>query len=109
MVSQEGPQAPRDYVKLANVISKWQTYMMANSSWQSVFLSNHDQPRPINNILQAKSSQREEAAKLLCLFLCTQAGTLYCYQGEEVGMMNVPEDWPLEEYKDLVSQDYFHQ
>jgi hypothetical protein len=24
-------------------------------------------------------------------------------------MMNVPEDWPLEEYKDLVSQKYFHE
>lgn len=83
--------------------------MMEHDSWQSVFLSNHDQPRPINNILQAHASQREEAAKLLCLFLCTQAGTLYCYQGEECGMMNVPEDWPLEEYKDLVSQKYFHE
>ncbi|KAK9893406.1 glycoside hydrolase family 13 protein [Cystobasidium minutum MCA 4210] len=106
---EEGPQEARDYVKLANVISKWQTYMLNHDSWQSVFLSNHDQPRPINNILQAKISQREEAAKLLCLFLCTQAGTLYCYQGEEVGMVNVPEDWPLEEYKDLVSQDYFRE
>lgn len=76
--------------------------MMAHDSWQSVYISNHDQPRPINNLLQAGEEHREDAAKLLCLFQCTQAGTLYCYQGEELGMMNVREDWPIAEYKDLV-------
>ncbi|CAD6584959.1 MAG: hypothetical protein CYPHOPRED_002897 [Cyphobasidiales sp. Tagirdzhanova-0007] len=95
---QEGPPEPRDYVKLAE-----------HDSWQSAFLSNHDQPRPINNILQADFAHRNEAAKLLCLFLCTQAGTLFIYQGEEIGMMNVPPDWPIHEYKDLVTQKYWQE
>lgn len=76
--------------------------MMENASWQAVFLSNHDQPRPIDNILQVTKEHRAAAAKLLCLFSCTQAGTLFLYQGEELGMVNVPVEWPIEDYQDLV-------
>lgn len=83
-------------------MNRWQTYMMDNASWQAVFLSNHDQPRPIDNILQVGKEHRTAAAKLLCLFSCTQAGTLFLYQGEELGMVNVPSDWPIEDYQDLV-------
>lgn len=32
---------------------------------------------------------------------CTQFGTVYIYQGQEIGMINIPDDWPLEEWKDV--------
>ncbi|CAD6899356.1 unnamed protein product [Tilletia controversa] len=45
-------------------------------------------------------------AKLLALFSCSLAGTLFVYQGEELGMLNVPADWPISEYDDIVSKRY---
>jgi glycosidase len=34
-------------------------------------------------------------------------GTLYLYQGEELGMRNVPLSWGPEEYKDIESIKYW--
>jgi glycosidase len=39
----------------------------------------------------------------------TLAGTLYVYQGEEIGMRNVPKDWKPEEYKDIESINFFRK
>lgn len=35
------------------------------------------------------------------MFHCSLTGTLFVYQGEEIGLCNVPRDWPEEEYKDI--------
>jgi alpha-glucosidase len=32
-----------------------------------------------------------------------QSGTPYIYQGEDIGMCNVPKDWGFEEYKDVAT------
>lgn len=34
------------------------------------------------------------------------SGTLFIYQGQEIGMTNVPETWPASEYKDVEAQNY---
>lgn len=49
---------------------------------------------------------RELSAKLLAMMETTLSGTLYVYQGEELGMINVPPDWAPSEYKDIESQNY---
>jgi len=38
---------------------------------------------------------------MLATFLGCQAGTLFVYQGQELGMTNVPKEWGIDEYKDL--------
>ena len=40
---------------------------------------------------------------------CTLFGTLYLYQGQEIGMINLPSDWPPEEYKDVQTQKLVKQ
>jgi len=40
---------------------------------------------------------------------CTLTGTLFVYQGEEIGMANLPKEWPIEEYKDIASQTYYYE
>jgi len=40
---------------------------------------------------------------------CTLSGTLYVYQGEEIGMANLPKEWSIEEYKDIASQTYYNE
>jgi len=37
----------------------------------------------------------------------TLSGTLYVYQGEEIGMANVPLSWGPEEYKDVESENFW--
>jgi len=32
-------------------------------------------------------------------------GTVYLHQGQEIGMINLPKDWPLEEWKDCKTQN----
>jgi len=39
----------------------------------------------------------------------TLIGTLYIYQGEELGMCNIPLSWGPEEYKDIESVNYWKQ
>jgi alpha-glucosidase len=35
------------------------------------------------------------------MFHTSLTGTLFIYQGEEIGLCNVPRDWAEEEYKDI--------
>ena len=44
---------------------------------------------------------RVQSAKLTCMFHCGLGGTLFIYQGQEMGLCNVPRDWKEEEYKDI--------
>lgn len=44
---------------------------------------------------------------LLAMLQITQGGTLYVYQGEEIGMRNFPASWGLKEYKDVATQNYW--
>lgn len=46
-------------------------------------------------------------AKNLAMFQVTASGTLFVYQGQEIGMTNIPTDSPVEEDKDISSQKYW--
>jgi glycosidase len=50
---------------------------------------------------------RDLGAKLLALMQTTLGGTLYLYQGEEVGMKNFPLSWDPSEYKDIETVNYW--
>lgn len=52
---------------------------------------------------------RARVAKVLATLEAGQSGTLFIYQGQELGMRNMPEDWPLEEYKDVESQNGYKE
>lgn len=46
-------------------------------------------------------SERAKAAKLTCMFHTSLTGTIFIYQGEEIGLCNVPRNWVEEDYKDI--------
>jgi oligo-1,6-glucosidase len=50
---------------------------------------------------------RERSAKMLAMLFGALSGTLFVYQGQEIGMINMPKDWPIEEYKDVDSINYY--
>ena len=82
-------------------LSKWQT-VLAGKAWNSLFLSNHDQPRSVSRYGNDSEEYREVSAKMLATCLHMMQGTPYVYQGEELGMTNVYFD-NLEDYRDVES------
>lgn len=74
---------------LARAISKWQRAMFEHDGWNSVFIENHDNPRSVSRYCDDSDAYREHGSKLLALMQTTLSGTLFVYQGEELGMRNV--------------------
>ena len=87
--------------RLKGTVTKWQRFMYDNDGWNALYLENHDQPRAVSRFANDSPALREASAKLIAIFLGFQAGTPFVYQGQEIGMTNVPVDWPMDEYKDL--------
>lgn len=98
---------PWDARDLKEIINRLQRLMLERDGWNSIFIENHDQPRSVSRYTDDSDEFREYGAKLLCLMQTTLAGTLYVYQGEEIGMRNVPSSWDQSEYKDVESINFF--
>ncbi|KAK3393968.1 glycoside hydrolase superfamily [Podospora didyma] len=92
---------------LRRVVNKWQRLMVDNGGWNSLYCENHDQPRSVSHFCDDSDKFREYGSKLLALMEATLCGTLFVYQGEELGMRNVPASWDVEEYKDVESINYW--
>ena len=58
--------------------------------WDTVYLSNHDNPRLVSTFGDDSPEYRVASAKLLETLLLTQRGTPFIYQGDELGMTNYP-------------------
>ncbi len=58
--------------------------------WDTVFLSNHDNPRLVSSFGDDSPEYRVASAKLLETMLLTLRGTPFIYQGDELGMTNYP-------------------
>ncbi|KAK6331250.1 hypothetical protein TWF696_003310 [Orbilia brochopaga] len=87
--------------KFKATTEKWQRFMYENSGWNALYLENHDQSRTVSRFCSDTPEHRVPAAKMLAAYLGFQAGTPYIYQGQELGMVNVPKEWGMEEYKDI--------
>lgn len=59
-------------------------------NWNTIFLSNHDNPRVVSRYGDDSPAYRVASAKLLATMLLTQKGTPFIYQGDELGMTNYP-------------------
>ncbi|NSD12589.1 alpha-glucosidase [[Ruminococcus] gnavus] len=86
-----------DVNELKQVFKVWQN-ALHEKGWNSLFWSNHDQPRIVSR-MGNDGKYRKESAKMLGMILHGMQGTPYIYQGEEIGMTNVK--FPLEDYKDV--------
>ncbi|MCL1812121.1 MAG: alpha-glucosidase [Treponema sp.] len=87
-------------VELKEVLSRWQNRLF-NRAWNSLYWCNHDQPRIVSR-LGDDGEYREKSAKMLATCLHFMQGTPYVYQGEELGMTNVPFA-DISDYRDLES------
>ncbi|KAJ4180181.1 hypothetical protein NW767_014447 [Fusarium falciforme] len=87
---------------LKNVIAK-SCRIIAQNGWHTLFCENHDQPRSVTRFCDDSDEYRVAGTKLLSIRQTSLPGTLYLYQGEELGMRNMPKSWTPDEYKDIES------
>ena len=75
--------------------------------WNSIYLSNHDQPRSVSRFGD-DGEYRVESAKLLGTLTHMLQGTPYIYQGEEIGMTNVAFE-SIDDYRDIETVNRYHE
>lgn len=75
--------------------------------WNSVYLENHDLPRSISRFGDDSLEHRIQSGKALSMLLSTLSGTLFLYQGQEIGMINVPSNWTIDNYQDSNTIKYY--
>lgn len=88
-----------DLRELKRSMARWQQ-ALHGCGWNSLYLSNHDQPRPVSRFGSDGTRWRVRAAKMLGTWLHLHQGTPYVYQGEELGMTNVAFE-RIEDYRDI--------
>lgn len=92
---------PLDLRELKAVFNKWQKEL-DGCGWNSLFWSNHDLPRIVSR-WGDDGAWRVQSAKMLATVLHGMKGTPYVYQGEELGMTNMPFASP-DDFTDIESQ-----
>jgi oligo-1,6-glucosidase len=95
---------PLDLVALKANLARWQDGL-AERGWNSLYLGNHDQPRLVSRFGD-DGAHRYESATLWATLLHLQRGTPYIYQGDEIGMTNVPFAG-IEDFRDVESLNYY--
>lgn len=107
-IGDNGKFSPREWSlnSLKSIVNRWQTFMYDVDGWNALFLENHDQARSVSRFTKHRPEHHALAAKMLATFIGTQSGTLYIYQGQELGMTSLPEDWSLDEFRDLESLNH---
>jgi oligo-1,6-glucosidase len=89
---------PSPLPELKAVLGRWQAGL-AEVGWNSLYWSNHDQPRAVSRWGDVGGA-RVTSAKMLAIVLHLQRGTPYVYQGEEIGMTNAAFT-TIDEFRDI--------
>lgn len=96
---------PWNLARMKAIIEDWQGALA--DGWNSLFWSNHDQPRPVSRFGSvANEGLRVRSAKMLGVAMHLLRGTPFLYQGEELGMTNVPFR-EIGEIRDLESLNFY--
>ncbi len=94
---------PFNLKKLKKAFSKWQ-YSLNGRAWNTLYLENHDHPRIISRYGSEKL--RRESGTMLAVCYMFQQGSVFIYQGQEIGMTNIRLR-DINEYKDISSKTNF--
>lgn len=97
---------PLEIGALRDVVERWQREL-AEPSWPSIYLSNHDQPRVVSRY-GSETEFRYESATALATAFYLQRGTPIVYQGDEIAMRNYPLDRP-DEIVDIESANAYRK
>lgn len=92
--------------ELKGILGRFMSYAHKEDGWDSLYLENHDQPRIVSRWAD-DSKYRAESAKMLAIFHITGRGTVFIYQGQEIGMAN-SRHWTFEELRDLEEINHYN-
>lgn len=99
---------PYELPTLKDHVERFQTFIEGTDGWTTVFCENHDNGRAVSRFGNTSTPELwRSSAKTLALWQTTLTGTLFLYQGQEIGMVNMPEEWGIEEYKDVESRNFY--
>lgn len=87
--------------ELFSIIDMWQRGMQEGNAWNTLFWSNHDQPRVVSRFGD-EGEYWKQSAKSLAAMMYLLRGTPFIYQGEELGMTNAHFS-TLSSYRDIES------
>lgn len=93
-----------DLSALKASFARWQTGL--GDGWNSLYWENHDQPRAVSRFGDDDPEYRDRSAKLLAGVLHLHRGTPYIYQGQELGMTNVPFNH-ITDFRDIESLNHY--
>jgi alpha-glucosidase len=93
---------------LKSAVKSTQDIIKGTDAWTTVFMENHDQGRSVTRFGSDKTPElRVRSAKMLAMMQSSLSGTQFIYQGQEIGMVNAPKEWTIDEYKDIDSSNYY--
>ncbi|KAK1832352.1 alpha-glucosidase, partial [Podospora conica] len=92
---------------LKSIVAKWQQFIEGTDGWTTAFCENHDQGRSVSRFASDAPEYRVLSAKMLAIMMTALTGTLFLYQGQEIGMINVPRTWPISEFRDIESVNFY--
>jgi oligo-1,6-glucosidase len=92
------PQLKAIYDAHATVLTK--------HDWDTVFLSNHDNPRIVSTFGDDSPAMRVSSAKLFETMILTLRGTPFLFEGDELGMTNYPFK-TLADYDDIAVKNAY--
>ncbi|KAJ8099012.1 glycoside hydrolase superfamily [Lipomyces tetrasporus] len=75
--------------ELKRIVNKWETYMYELHG------------RSVSRFASDAPQFRVYAATMLATFLGLQSGSVFVYEGQELGMTNMPKTWGIDKLKDL--------
>jgi oligo-1,6-glucosidase len=90
---------------LKRIVATWQTSIDGTDAWTTVCSENHDNGRSVSRLANDAPEWCNKSAKMLAVWMIGLTGSLFLYQGQEIGMVNAPRTWDIGvEYKDPASQ-----
>jgi alpha-glucosidase len=94
--------------RLKALSQTWQSFIDGTDAWTTVFCENHDNGRAVSRFGDTSTLELwKRSAKTIALWQATLTGTLFLYQGQEIGMTNMPGSWGIEEYKDIEAINFY--
>ncbi|KAK9455953.1 glycoside hydrolase superfamily [Dipodascopsis uninucleata] len=102
---------PRSWplTELKSIFNKWETFMQENDGWNAIYIENHDQPRSVSRFGCDEDEYRVNSSKGLAALFGLMSGTIFLYEGQELGMRNVPKSWPISKYRDIETLNHYNE
>nr|OQO17379.1 hypothetical protein B0A51_15530 [Rachicladosporium sp. CCFEE 5018] len=94
--------------EMKDCIAKTQSLISGTGgeAWTTSFAENHDQVRSIRRWVTDHPDYWSRACKLMCILECTLSGTLFVFQGQEIGMHNMPSHFGPADFRDIDAQKW---